>query len=121
MNKCKTCGKKTKGVYCNNKCQQELAYKVRVADFLVGKYVGKRMMFSEGRWNKRLLKETFGNKCNICGIEDWQGKPIVFEVNHIDGRAYNNTMNNLELICLNCHSQTETFRNKNKNSDRTYR
>lgn len=59
------------------------------------------------------------HKCAICGCEDiWQGKQLVFVLDHIDGNADNNNRDNLRLICPNCDSQLATYKSKNKNSAR---
>lgn len=50
----------------------------------------------------------------MCGITDWQDKPLVFQIHHIDGDSTNNCLNNLQLLCPNCHSQTDNFCSKNK-------
>jgi 5-methylcytosine-specific restriction endonuclease McrA len=55
-------------------------------------------------------------KCKNCGIAKWQGNPIVLELEHIDGNNRNNSIENLELLCPNCHSQTKGFRGRGKNS-----
>jgi 5-methylcytosine-specific restriction endonuclease McrA len=67
------------------------------------------------------LVEQRGYSCECCGISEWQGKPIVLECDHIDGNHKNNTPENLRLICPNCHSQTETYKNKNIGKGRSYR
>ena len=124
MNSCKYCGKETKGTYCNNSCQQRLQIQIKEEAFFRGEYKGKRLLYASGRWNRRLLSKHFEEKCNSCGIEEWNGKKITLEVHHIDGHANNNVIENLELLCPNCHSQTSTFRNaagKKRRSDRTYR
>lgn len=48
-------------------------------------------------------------KCEKCGIEDWQGELLTFHLEHKDGNRKNNQLNNLEILCPNCHSQTETY------------
>lgn len=53
-------------------------------------------------------------KCECCGITEWQGKPLTLELHHIDGNHYNNGLSNLQILCPNCHSQTETFRSRIK-------
>lgn len=52
--------------------------------------------------------------CNRCGISDWLGSEIILELEHRDGNRDNNTRDNLELLCPNCHSQTDTWRGRNK-------
>lgn len=52
-------------------------------------------------------------KCNCCGIADWNGKPLTFELEHKDGNKLNNLRNNLEVLCPNCHAQTSTWRGRN--------
>lgn len=52
--------------------------------------------------------------CEICGISNWQDKPIVLQIHHKDGNNKNNVINNLQLLCPNCHSQTETYSNKKR-------
>lgn len=59
-----------------------------------------------------LMKQGRGTKCEICGIESWNGQPITFEMDHINGLRMDHRMENLRFICPNCHSQTPTFRNK---------
>ena len=54
-----------------------------------------------------------GRKCENCGLENWLNQPITLEVHHIDGDKLNNDLNNLLLLCPNCHSYTETWRGKN--------
>lgn len=51
--------------------------------------------------------------CEICGLEDWLDQPIALELDHIDGDRKNNFLENLRVICPNCHAQTDTYRGKN--------
>ena len=53
--------------------------------------------------------------CKVCGTKNWQGKPIVLELDHINGINNDNRLHNLRLLCPNCHSQTETFRGRGIN------
>jgi len=76
--------------------------------------------YSPRAFKKDILKEQNG-VCAICGIKpEWNDKPLIFILDHIDGRASNNQRNNLRCICPNCDSQLETYKSKNKNSDRVY-
>lgn len=63
---------------------------------------------------KRVLIEQ-KNKCNNCGLDEWMKQPLVLELEHKDGDHYNNDRNNVEGLCPNCHSLTETWRGRNKN------
>ena len=59
---------------------------------------------------RRLIREGIKtNKCEICGINEWMNKPIVIQLDHINGDNIDNRVENLRLLCPNCHSQTETF------------
>jgi len=58
------------------------------------------------------LKE---NKCEICGVTEWLGNPIVCELHHINGDSTDNRIENLQILCPNCHSQTDNFRSRNRN------
>lgn len=44
------------------------------------------------------------NKCEICGYSEWLGQPIPLELHHKDGNHYNNNLDNLQVICPNCHA-----------------
>lgn len=57
------------------------------------------------------------HKCENCNLKEWLSQPIVLELEHCDGDKYNNSRDNLKLLCPNCHSQTKTWRGrKNINS-----
>ena len=71
---------------------------------------------------EKLLKEKIiENKCFICGINEWKGKSLVLQLHHIDGNPDNNSLDNLQLLCPNCHSQTENYcGNANNNPVKYY-
>ena len=89
---------------------------------------------SKQTWNEKLLNTPFEelsferlrkrvilekkNKCKCCGIDKWNNEPITLELEHIDGNHHNNERNNLKAICPNCHSQTLTWRGRNKQNNR---
>lgn len=54
--------------------------------------------------------------CNKCGINEWFGQQISLELEHKDGNRLNNERTNLEGLCPNCHSLTDTWRGRNKPS-----
>lgn len=52
--------------------------------------------------------------CEICNNIEWNGVPIPLELHHVDGNHYNNTLENVQIICPNCHALTDTNSGKNK-------
>jgi hypothetical protein len=57
------------------------------------------------------LKEP---QCERCGIGQWHKQPLSLCLHHINGDRHDNRLENLELLCPNCHSQTPNFGSKNK-------
>ena len=75
---------------------------------------GKHPQYQTNKLRLRLIKEGIKEeKCEMCGIVDWQGERLAFELDHIDGNSRNHLLKNLRVVCPNCHSQTETYRAKN--------
>jgi hypothetical protein len=71
--------------------------------------------FQTYKLKNRLLKEgILENSCSICSITFWNKKSINLELDHIDGNRINHLLSNLRLLCPNCHSQTDTYRSKNR-------
>lgn len=64
------------------------------------------------RLKKRIVYEQNG-ECNKCHLGKWLGEPITLELEHKDGNRQNNERSNLECLCPNCHSQTDTWRGRN--------
>ena len=65
------------------------------------------------RQKERILFEQNG-KCDICSmLPFWNGKPLVFQLDNINGKQFGDHRENLRVICPNCHTQTTTFASKN--------
>ncbi len=62
---------------------------------------------------RRVLDEQ-KHKCNVCGLSEWRGQKLTLEIEHKDGNHMNDNRENLEGLCPNCHSITETWRGRNK-------
>ena len=76
---------------------------------------GKCPHYQSFKLKNRLYKEGIKKKnCENCGISHWLDKPLALELHHLDGNRQNHLLNNLKLLCPNCHSQTDTFRSKNR-------
>jgi 5-methylcytosine-specific restriction endonuclease McrA len=74
---------------------------------------GKHPHVQSYKLKHKLYKESLKlNKCEICNIDEWNGKKIECELDHIDGNKTNHNLDNLRILCPNCHSQTDTFRFK---------
>lgn len=71
------------------------------------------------RLRSRVIYEQ-DKKCKTCNRSHWMRRPIIFELNHIDGNNKNNIRENLEALCPNCHSLTDTWRGRNKNSGKPF-
>lgn len=124
---CKFCGNKlgkAGNKYCSPKCQAEYQYRAYIKRWLDNKeigYKGKSRQLST--YIKRWLRETRGNKCEVCGwneINPYTGN-VPVQADHIDGNAENCRPENLKLLCPNHHSLTPTFGALNKGNGRKFR
>jgi hypothetical protein len=121
---CLICGKrliKKQNIYCSKTCTYISIKKNAIERWLNGETVGWHGKAIQLKTIiRKYLKEIRGSKCSKCGWDEKHpidGKSLT-EINHIDGDAKNCNINNLEILCPNCHSMTINFRARNKNSSR---
>ena len=92
-----------------NKGHRNITRQRPLSDYLEG-----GVPISSNRLRQRLLREeVLPYRCNGCGLTSWRGRPIPLELEHKDGDHSNNRLENLELLCPNCHAQTATYRGRN--------
>ncbi len=86
-----------------------------ISEYLVNNTFKEFPCISSNALRKRLIKEGLKeHKCECCGITEWNGKAAPLELEHKDGNHFNNVLENLQILCPNCHAQTETYRGRNK-------
>jgi hypothetical protein len=92
------------------KTKQEGKDKIPLSEILDGKHP----QYQTNKLRIRLITEGIKfEKCEVCGIEDWNGKKVSFELDHINGVRNDHRLENVRIICPNCHSQTHTYRARN--------
>lgn len=120
---CLNCGceyniyRSSKGKFCSNKCQAEYEYKQFIENWKNGEESGLSGEYGISRHIRRYLFEKYNCSCQICGwneVNPFTGN-IPLEIHHIDGDYTNNKEENLQLLCPNHHSLTESFKSHNKN------
>lgn len=80
-------------------------------DIIFGRYKQK---YKGSVLKDRLIKAGYKiHQCERCGLTEWLGDPIPLQMHHKDGNHDNNLLENLELLCPNCHALTDTFAGKN--------
>jgi hypothetical protein len=54
------------------------------------------------------------NRCDWCGVSEWRGQPLSIQIDHVSGIKDDHRVENLRMLCPNCHSQTTTFAARNR-------
>lgn len=95
--------------------KKEHKYRKDLSEILV-----KGSRFSTIHLKYRLINEGIKEwKCEKCGNTYWLNELIPLELHHKDGDKTNNELDNLELLCPNCHALTDTYRGKNTEKAKT--
>jgi len=112
LNNCRNCNNKTSNnKFCSIKCQKLYITRERLLE--IEQNIYNPPSFQTGaNWYKRYLIIKQGNKCMKCGWCEIHSvtKKVPIELNHIDGNSENNELENLELLCPNCHSLTHNYK-----------
>lgn len=119
VKKCNYCGKEFIGrydrKYCSNECANNFKKEKNIKLFLEGKYFNNGNIKIPDVIREFLYKKN-NYKCEVCGYEGYNlktGKTIL-QIHHIDGNSKNNSPDNLQVICPNCHAKTENYMALNK-------
>jgi hypothetical protein len=104
-----------KAMYCSQNCSFSALRKKNDAKILTGE--------ATNEYIRKYLIRTRGDSCELCGWREIN--PVTekcpIQMDHIDGNWQNRNLDNLRLICPNCHSLTPTFGNLNRGKGRGYR
>lgn len=107
--------------YCSYQCSADAKYEQWISSWLAEEVDGTYPNHKNGP-HKRVVKWFKDTVlcCETCGMgREWNGKQLVFEIDHIDGNRQHNHRRNLRYLCPNCHSQTPTYRSKNTQRSRS--
>ena len=78
-------------------------------------YLVDGLMYSSYNLKQRLINEGIKqHRCENCNLDSWLDKKIPLELHHIDGNHFNNKLDNIQILCPNCHANTPNYRGNNK-------
>ena len=84
-------------------------------------YLDNKVPMQSDKLKIRLINEGYLEpKCAICERNFWIGESIPLQLDHISGNNDDNSLENLRLICPNCHAQTPQYRLKDEFKEETY-
>ena len=68
-------------------------------------YMSSGSFITSHKLKLKLLRDNIKQyKCENCGLSEWMNQPIPLELHHKDGDHYNNDLENLQILCANCHA-----------------
>lgn len=71
-------------------------------------YIETGKQISSAKLKAKLIQDGLKTEqCELCGITEWLGKKIPFELHHKNGNHFDNSLDNLQILCPNCHSIQE--------------
>lgn len=105
--------------FCSKSC--EIEYKSKNKSDQHSSSINKNNIKLTYSMKKYIKNVHYKSTCCSCGLSEWLGQKISLEIDHIDGDANNNFINNLRVLCPNCHSQTPTYKGKNRGKGRAWR
>ena len=89
-------------------------YRKVVSPIPIEKILIKGSNYGSSKLKKRLFDSKLKNKvCECCDLTEWMGTPISLELHHMNGDSNDNRLENLQILCPNCHSMTDNYRGKN--------
>lgn len=89
----------------HNKGKKPVNYKQTI------EYLNDYTKINSSDLRNRLLREKFfTHQCMLCNLSEWLGKPIPLELHHIDNNHFNNHIQNLQVLCCNCHKHVHDLK-----------
>lgn len=122
---CENCGTEfvkylsCNGRFCCPKCYEEYKYKTYINKWLNGEIDGTTCNgFKYSRYIRRYLLEKNDYSCEVCGFKGVNPftNNTILQIHHIDGDGSNNSEDNLQVLCPNCHAMTENYGSRNHNA-----
>jgi hypothetical protein len=90
--------------------KQQMAKKSLCSEYDIESKLHKNTKVQSHKLRNKLIELGYKeNKCELCNISEWMGKPVKLQLHHIDGDHDNNELSNLQILCPNCHSMTDNF------------